>query len=109
MSRIFVTGMGMISAIGNTVSANRDALINGKCGISDLTLFSTKYAGLLPCGEIKISTEALKEKLKAHERGVTRTNLIALHALHEAIEDAGLTNQQLSSADTALIGASTVG
>ena len=109
MSRIYVTGMGIISAIGDSVSANRDALINGVCGISDLTLFSTKYAGLLPCGEIKISTETFKQKLNAHEYGVTRTNLIALHALRDAIEDAGLTNEQLSSYDTALIGASTVG
>ncbi len=101
--------MGMISAIGDTVAANRDALIHGRCGISDLTLFATKYAGLLPCGEIKIPTEIFKEKLKAVEHGVTRTNLIALHALRETIEDARLTTGQLSSCDTALIGASTVG
>ena len=109
MSRVFVTGMGIISAIGDSVSANRDALINGRTGISDLTLFPTKYAGVLPCGEIKTTTDSLKEKLNAHEHGVTRTNLLALHALREAIEDAGLSQQILTADDTALIGASTVG
>ena len=109
MSRVFVTGMGIISAIGDSVSANRDALINGRTGISDLTLFPTKYAGVLPCGEIKTTTDSLKEKLNAHEHGVTRTNLLALHALREAIEDAGLSQQILTSGDTALTGASTVG
>jgi len=109
VSRVFVTGMGIISAIGDSVSANRDALINGRTGISDLTLFPTKYAGVLPCGEIKTTTDSLKEKLNAHEHGVTRTNLLALHALREAIEDAGLSQQILTADDTALIGASTVG
>jgi len=109
VSRVFVTGMGIISAIGDSVSANRDALIKGRTGISDLTLFPTKYAGVLPCGEIKTTTDSLKEKLNAHEHGVTRTNLLALHALREAIEDAGLSQQILTSGDTALTGASTVG
>jgi len=43
------------------------------------------------------------------EPGVTRTTLLALKALSEAIADAGLTAAQLNAPDTALIGASTVG
>ncbi|MGC4038896.1 MAG: beta-ketoacyl-[acyl-carrier-protein] synthase family protein [Chitinophagaceae bacterium] len=109
MSKIFVTGMGIITAIGDNVKSNREALIQGKSGIGDLTLFPTKYAGVLPCGEIKITTDELKQKLNAFESGVTRTNLLALHALKEAIEDAGLSNDELSTNGTALIGASTVG
>ncbi|MBS1577239.1 MAG: beta-ketoacyl-[acyl-carrier-protein] synthase family protein [Bacteroidetes bacterium] len=109
MSRIFVTGMGIITAIGNSVPENRDALINGRSGISDLSLFPSKYAGVLPCAEIKISTELLKEKLNAYERGVTRTSLLSLQALKEAVADAGLSPEELSKDSTALIGASTVG
>ena len=62
-----------------------------------------------PVAEIKISTEALKEKLNAFEPGITRTTLLALHAIKETIADSRLTNEQVSSFDTALIGASTVG
>ena len=101
--------MGIITAIGNSVAENRDALIHGRTGISGLTLFPSKYAGVLPCAEVKISTGALKEKLNAHEHGVTRTNLLSLHALKEAIEDSGLSQEELSKDSTALIGASTVG
>jgi 3-oxoacyl-(acyl-carrier-protein) synthase len=101
--------MGIITAIGNNVAENRDALINGRTGISDLTLFPSKYAGVLPCAEIRITTESLKEKLNAFEPGVTRTSLLSLHALKEAIEDAGLTHEELAQESTALIGASTVG
>ncbi len=101
--------MGVISAIGHSVAENRQSLIHGICGISSLELFPTKYAGLLPVGEVKITTSALQEKLHAFETGITRTTLLALHAFAEALADSGLTNQQLLADDTALAGATTVG
>ncbi|MBS1598058.1 MAG: beta-ketoacyl-[acyl-carrier-protein] synthase family protein [Bacteroidetes bacterium] len=109
MSKIFVTGMGAISAIGNSVAENRTALIEEKSGIGKLTLFASAYADKRPCGEIKISTTSLKEKLSAHEPGVTRTTLLALHAFEEAIFDSGLNAEELGAPDTAFINATTVG
>lgn len=109
MDRIVVTGIGAISAIGNTVTENRSSLLQGKCGIGRLENFPSKFSGLIPVGEIKISTETLKEKLDAHEPGITRTTLLALYAIREALADSGLTNDQVSSFDTALISANTVG
>jgi 3-oxoacyl-(acyl-carrier-protein) synthase len=109
LSRIFVTGMGIISAVGDSVEANRASLMQGKSGIGHSDLLSSKYAATLPFGEIKISTQSLKEKLKANERGVTRTSLLALHAFDQAVNDSKLSASEISSFDTALIGASTVG
>src|ERR1035438_609282 len=101
--------MGIISAIGDSVDANRISLAQGKTGIAHSQLLSTKYASLLPFGEIKISTQSLKQKLKANEPGTTRTSLLALHALKEAIHNSGLTGAEINSSGTALIGATTVG
>ena len=102
--------MGVISAIGNSVAENRFALAKGTCGIhNELDLFPSKYAGILPFGQIKISTESLLQNFKITEPGVTRTTLLALHAFDEAIQDGNLSLSKISSFDTALIGASTVG
>ncbi|MEO6546577.1 MAG: beta-ketoacyl-[acyl-carrier-protein] synthase family protein [Ferruginibacter sp.] len=109
LSRIFITGMGLISALGNSVAENRERLINGYCGISTLELLASRYANSLPCGEIKCSTQALQDKLNANEPGITRTTLLALHAFQEAVGDAELTNDELSSPGTALITGTTVG
>ncbi|MBS1917382.1 MAG: beta-ketoacyl-[acyl-carrier-protein] synthase family protein [Bacteroidetes bacterium] len=109
MSRIFVTGMGVISAIGNSVAENHVSLTQQKCGIGKLEQFPSKYAATLPFGEVKISNELLKEKLRAYDADVTRTTLLALHACKEAIDDAHLDPEILSLYDTALIGATTVG
>jgi 3-oxoacyl-(acyl-carrier-protein) synthase len=75
LSRIVVTGMGIISSIGEGLDANRMALKEGRSGISTLELFPSKFSGVLPCGEIKIPTTSLREILQATESGLTRTTL----------------------------------
>lgn len=109
MSRVFVTGMGVISPIGSTVAENRVALKEGRSGLSSIELFSTKYANLLPFGEIKITNRDLEEKLNAKIPGITRTTLLALHAFDEALNDSQLNPDKLQLFDTALIIGNTVG
>jgi 3-oxoacyl-(acyl-carrier-protein) synthase len=101
--------MGIISAIGNTVAENHMSLKAEKTGITDLEMFPSNFAGKMPVGEIKIDNEALIKKLDADVSGITRTTLLAIHAIEEAIQDSQLTNAQISDYDTALITASTVG
>ncbi|QEC69450.1 beta-ketoacyl-[acyl-carrier-protein] synthase family protein [Panacibacter ginsenosidivorans] len=109
MSRIVVTGMGVISAIGNTAGENRQALVKGTCGITNLENFPSRFAGVMPFGEIKITTDTLKEQLHAYEHGVTRTMLLSLHAFNEAIADSNLPIAEISSLNTAFISGNTVG
>ena len=110
MSKIVVTGIGVISSIGKTVEENRVSLKNAVCGISTINKnFPSRFAGILPFGEIKESTENLKQRLNAKEHGVTRNSLLALHAMEEAIKDSSLTQEQIQSFHTALVGASTIG
>jgi 3-oxoacyl-(acyl-carrier-protein) synthase len=101
--------MGVMSAIGDTVEANRTSLMRGTCGISKLQLFSSRFADMMPFGEIKTSTADLQAIWQADEPGVTRTMVLALAAFEEALADSGLTVAQIQSPRTALIGASTVG
>lgn len=109
MSRIVVTGIGIITSIGASLSENRQSLIEGKTGIGKSRFFSSKYIDLLPFGEVPISTAELATSLKIDISGITRTDLLALHAMQEAIIDAQLDSNRLKESTTALIGGSTVG
>jgi 3-oxoacyl-(acyl-carrier-protein) synthase len=109
MSRIFVSGIGIISPLGDTVELNHTALKQSTCGITKLELVKSNYAGKLPVGEIKTETNAFKDKLNAHHKGLSRTTLLALHAFNDAINDSKLSAAEVASADTALINATTVG
>lgn len=102
--------MGVISAIGNSVAENHQALKKATCGVKkELDLFPSKYAGILPFGQVQLSSESLQKKLQITEPGVTRTTMLAMHAFNEAVADAGFSLSDLQTSDTALIGANTVG
>ncbi len=109
MSRIVVTGIGVITSLGNTATENRSALVEGISGIGKSHFVKSKYADSLPFAEIKIETYSLAEKFRAHTPGTSRTMLLALHAMQEAVTHGNLSAQQLQSYDTAIINASTVG
>lgn len=102
--------MGVISAIGNSVTENHQALMAGVCGVKkELDLFPSKYAGAMPFGQVRAGNQALQKKLQITESGVTRTSMLALHAFDEAVNAAGISAEDISSFETAMIGANTVG
>ena len=108
--RVLITGLGIISAIGNNVDQHRKKLIAGHSGIKKASLLKTRYTDVFPFGEVAISTDELKKIACIHdEKSITRTEVLALIATKQAIESAQLTDQDLRSYDTALISASTVG
>ncbi|MCW5907054.1 MAG: beta-ketoacyl-[acyl-carrier-protein] synthase family protein [Chitinophagales bacterium] len=109
MSRIAITGIGIITPLGDTLTLNRQALQEGRSGLSSLEIFPTKYASLLPFGEIKITDKELKTRLDVTEPGVTRTTLLALHAFKQAVENCGLSASEIQLSETAFINGTTVG
>jgi 3-oxoacyl-(acyl-carrier-protein) synthase len=122
LSKVFVTGMGVISAIGNNLAENHEALLSGKCGIAPSMRLNSRHAGNMPFGEVSLDDDGLIDSidrtagkrsvpgsLLTDDTGITRTTLLALHAAQEAILDAGLSPAQLNAFDTALVGATTVG
>ncbi|AEA43447.1 beta-ketoacyl-[acyl-carrier-protein] synthase family protein [Fluviicola taffensis] len=110
MSEIVVTGMGAISSIGLTVAENLYSLQQEISGIQKSKHFKSNYSDSLVFGEIDRSDEQLFDELNlASKCGFTRTTLIALKAFREAIAQAGLSSEEISSKRTAFISSSTVG
>lgn len=109
MTRVVVTGIGVISAIGNNTSENRASLRKGKTGIGKAQFLNSKYANELLFGEVKLSNEELKTSISKKYSGVlTRTELLAFKAFEEAIQDAELSDEQVQAFETALLSATTV-
>jgi 3-oxoacyl-[acyl-carrier-protein] synthase I len=110
MEKVFVTGLGIISAIGNDVESNLAQLQQAQSGISRAKHFNSKYTETLNFGEVKLSNDELKEKSGAqHEKGLSRTALLAYIAVQEAIGSAHLNEKDLTSTKTGFISSSTVG
>lgn len=110
MEKVCITGIGAISAIGFTVNEQIAALRAGKNGLRHATHFQSVYADQLHFGEIDLSDTALRERVgKLEDPALTRTSLIAIHAFQEAVKQAQLDQETLSSRRTGLISSSTVG
>ncbi len=104
MKRVVVTGMGIVSCIGNDIATVTESLKNGKSGIS----FNEKYAEL---------------GMRSHLSGTPDINLAdyidrkairfmgdaagyAFVAMQQAIDDSGLTEEQVSNIRTGIIAGS---
>ena len=103
--RVHVAGIGVISAIGNSVAETLRSFKNHTSGIGHITQFDSVYRGVLPVGEVKISNDNLCQKL-CLQRHVTRTALLGIHAAREAVDNAEI---DLKKWRTGLISATTVG
>lgn len=106
--RIYITGMGIISSIGNDVTEALASLESGKSGIGEITLFPTLHQGSLPMAEVKLSTDQLLERAgHSGSEQFTRTTLLGIIAVREALKSAGIGD--INAYRTGLLSATTVG
>lgn len=107
---VYITGIGCISAIGNTVDENRQSLRNQTHGLCKAEFLDSRYSHEKYFGEIPFATSELLKKLHfASQSELTRTDVIAHIAFAEAVSHAQLSSLDISDERTAFISASTVG
>lgn len=87
MNRVVVTGMGIITAIGNDVSQNYDALTGRRHGVGPITILETIHRADIPAAEIKMTNEQLAARCGLPDPELqTRSTLLGLIAAREAYE-----------------------
>ena len=104
--QIAITGIGVISALGNGVEANRELLLKGQSALRKPKLLSTDHQEW-PVGEVRFSNDELSEHLALANAVLSRNVLLGMMALQETIADAHLDADIL--AKTPLINGTTVG
>ena len=105
---VAITGMGIISAIGNNVAENYSSLLEGRTGISHISKIDTVHKGSIMVGEIIFTNAELEGKLGlGPNNNYSRTALLGAIAAKEAIEDAKITN--IKAYRTGLISSTSVG
>ncbi|MFA5276393.1 MAG: beta-ketoacyl-ACP synthase II [Candidatus Omnitrophota bacterium] len=89
--RVVVTGLGMLSAVGNTVTDCWKALQEGKSGIATITSFdATKFDSRI-AGEVK-GFDPLSYGMNSKDvKRMDKFSLYAVACAKDAIKDAGLT------------------
>ncbi len=97
MSKVYITGAGVVSAIGCGKEETLKSLLDGKSGIGRVRYLKTEHTEL-PVGEVKMSNEELCKALELNpEETHSRTKLLGIIALKEALEEAHISRHAESS------------
>ncbi|HXZ09346.1 MAG TPA: beta-ketoacyl synthase N-terminal-like domain-containing protein [Paraburkholderia sp.] len=88
MSRVVVTGMGIVSCLGNTLDEVSAALRAGRSAITRIDAWRERGFASQVAAVASVSDEAPFER--RHERFMGDTARFAAHAARKAIHDAGL-------------------
>ena len=89
MRRVVVTGIGMITPVGNNTSDSWNAVKNGECGIGPITHYDTTGRKLTLAGEVKGYDPAATIDPK-ELRKMDRFVQFAMTAASEAVEASGI-------------------
>jgi 3-oxoacyl-[acyl-carrier-protein] synthase-1 len=104
MRRVVVTGMGLVSCLGNTKESVTESLRDGKSGISFNEDFEKMGLRSQVCGSVDIDlSEHIERK---HLRFMGDAASYAYISMQSAIDDAGLSDEQVSNVRTGLIAGS---
>lgn len=105
---VAITGMGIISSIGNSVEENYNALLNSQAGITAIENIATLHADSIKVGEIKMTNQQLIDELQlGNDNNFSRTAMLGTFAAKQAIQNAGIT--AINEYRTGLISATSVG
>lgn len=99
LHRVVVTGIGVVSPVGNTLEETWNNLVNGVCGIAPITLFDTTDYKAKVAGEVK-NFEPRDYMTKQEILRSDRFTQLAVAAAAQAVEESGV----IGTVDPARIG-----
>lgn len=94
MRRVVVTGLGLVTPLGNGVQTTWERLIQGKSGVRRIDTFDTeafpsKVAGLVPLGTEKGQFNSTDYMAPSERRRIDTFILYGIAAAEEALTDSG--------------------
>ena len=102
--RVVITGMGIVSSIGNNLEEVKDSLINQKSGIVKSDTYKEMGFRSQIHGEVKLNLEDHIDKKQLRFMGAGAAYSVL--SMEQAIKDAGLTPEEVSNPKTGLIAGS---
>ena len=102
--RVVITGMGIVSSIGNNIETVKNSLINQKSGIVKSSVYQEMGFRSQIHGEVKINLEEFIDKKQLRFMGAGAAYSVL--SMEQAIVDSGLSDKEISNPRTGLIAGS---
>lgn len=89
MRRVFITGIGIVSCVGTNREQFWRSLVDGRCGLDELTVHDTTDLAVTIGGEIReIDLECINVNDRVSARRMDRASQFAVWAAHQALREA---------------------
>ncbi|MEE5987542.1 beta-ketoacyl-ACP synthase II [Ligilactobacillus equi] len=108
MTRVVITGMGIVAPIGNDTKTFVENLFKGQLGIAPITKFDASETGITVAGEVK----DFDPNERVGKKAAKRMDLFSQYAVHtalEALEQAGINEENTDPYDMGVIIGSGIG
>src|SRR5215469_13667744 len=92
--RVVVTGLGVITPLGNDVDTFWKNIVSGKCGIEKITSFDTTPYDTKIAGEVRDFDPVPAFPSPKEVRRADRFSQFGVHAAWQALKDSGLDLQK---------------
>ena len=92
MKRVVITGIGAVTPIGNTAEETWKNMVDGKCGIGQITRFDTSDYKVKLAAEVK-DFDPLQYMEKSEARKEDLYSQYAVAAAIQAVEDSGVNTE----------------
>mgnify|MGYP001441929183 FL=1 len=102
--RVVITGMGIVSSIGNNIEEVKDSLVSQKSGIVKADTYKEMGFRSQIHGEVKLKLEDHVDKKQLRFMGAGAAYSVL--SMEQAIKDSGLTPEEVSNPKTGLIAGS---
>ena len=102
MKKIVITGLGMVTPVGNGKDATWSSLEAGKCGIGRITRFDPSRCTCQVAGELKDFDAYLAEKGYVDRKAARHMDPFSIYGVAAAVEawkDAGFTDENKPDMD----------
>ncbi len=110
MQRIFISGIGVVSCLGSDRQTFWKNLSTAQCGIDRLTQHDVRDLEVNIGGEVRdLNEDRINVNDLVSTRKMDRASQFAVHAAHEALEDAGLPTKDLGENVAVIMGAGLAG
>jgi beta-ketoacyl-acyl-carrier-protein synthase II len=90
MRRVAITGIGLVTPVGNDVATSWSALLAGKSGVAPISLFDARGFSTRIAAEVKGFDEGVIEADRKLLKFANRSHKFALAAAEQAFRDAGI-------------------
>ena len=107
--RAVVTGIGVVSALGNSAAGLYEALKNGRSGVRAMPEWREEFGKLIAAAPVELDPDRVRQISRKVRRTMGPAALFAGLAAQEAVASSGVDPAEFTSGRTACVVGSTIG